>query len=57
MDAIAFLLPELHRFTSAEWLVYGGAGLAELAPVAGQTLVYLVLLVAAALFDLHRKNL
>lgn len=56
VDGIAFLLPELHRFTRAEWLVYPDAGVALL-PVLGQTAVYLVLLLAAALFDLYRKNL
>ena len=57
VDGLAFVLPELHRFTSSRWLVYHDAGLADLVPVLGQTAVYLVLLVTAALFDLYRKNL
>ena len=57
VDALAFLLPELHRFTSTDWLVYHGAGVQDLLPVLGQTVIYLALLVAAAMFDLQRKNL
>ena len=56
VDAVAFLLPELHRFTRSVWLIYPEGGV-DLLPVLGQTAVYLVLLVAAALFDLYRKNL
>ena len=55
-DAIAFLLPDLHVFTQSQWLAYG-AGWSELYPVLGQSLSYIVLLGAAGLFDLYRKNL
>ncbi len=55
-DAIAFLLPGLHDFTKSEWLVYG-VEWQSLQPVIIQTVVYLILLCAAGLFDLHRKNL
>lgn len=57
VDGLAYLLPELHRFTSSEWLIYHDAGVGDLLPVLGQTAVYLLLLVCAALFDLYRKNL
>ncbi len=57
VDGIAFLLPDFARFTSSEWLVYHTGGWQEVAPIAGQTLVYLALLAGAALFDLYRKNL
>lgn len=57
VDAISFLLPELHRFTLSEWLTYDTARWADLLPIAGQTLVYEILLVGAGLFDLYRKNL
>jgi len=55
-DAIAFMLPGLHDFTKSEWLVYG-VGWQSLWPVLIQTAVYLLLLSAAGLFDLYRKNL
>ena len=57
VDGVAFLLPDLARFTSSEWLVYHTGGWQDVAPIAGQSLVYLVLLAGAALFDLYRKNL
>jgi Cu-processing system permease protein len=57
VDIIAFLLPELHRFTPSRWLIYHTATWQELAPILGQTAVYLVLLIGAGLFDLYRKNL
>ena len=56
IDVVSALLPRLDRFTRAEWLVYGDAGLAQLAPVLGQSAIYVALLGAAALFDLYRKN-
>ena len=57
LDAIALLLPDLDRFARAEWLIHGGGGLPDLGLAAVQTLIYLVLLSAAALFDLQRKVL
>lgn len=56
LGGMAFLLPELHRFTASEWLVYGVQG-DELLFVLGQTSIYLVFLWGAGLFDLYRKNL
>ena len=55
IDAIAFLLPELHNFTRSEWLIYGNE-LRELFPVLAQTLVYLLLLTGSGLFDLYRRD-
>jgi hypothetical protein len=57
IDGVAFLLPDFARFTSSEWLVYHTGGWADVAPIAGQSLIYLLLLGGAALFDLYRKNL
>ncbi len=57
IDGVAFLLPDLARFTSSEWLVYHTGGWQDVAPIAAQSLVYLTLLSGAALFDLYRKNL
>lgn len=57
IDGVAFLLPDLGRFTSSDWLVYHTGGLQDALPIAGQSLVYLTLLSGAALFDLYRKNL
>lgn len=57
VDSIAFLLPSLDRFTATDWLVYHNAEAASLLPIAGQSIVYLLLLTGAGLFDLYRKNL
>jgi hypothetical protein len=47
----------LDRFTPSEWLIYHGATVVDLLPILAQTVIYLVLLIGAALFDLYRKNL
>ncbi len=57
ISALAFLLPELHNFTVSDWLIYHTGTWADLLPILSQSVVYLVLLCSAALFDLYRKNL
>lgn len=56
VDTLAYLLPDLDRFTQSEWLMYQGGSLQALAPLLTQSLVYLLLLSGIALFDLYRKN-
>ena len=56
VEALTWLLPDLHRFTRTEWLVYGTADWNQLLPVLLQTVIYTVLLSAVALFDFYRKN-
>ena len=56
IDGMAFILPELSRFTPSEWLIYHTGEWSALAPIVVQTVVYLVLLAGAALFDLYRKD-
>ena len=56
LDALAFVLPELGSFTLSEWLIYHTASWSALAPIIGQTAIYVSLLSAAAMFDLYRKN-
>lgn len=56
LDVIAFLLPNLDNYTRSEWLVYG-INDGVLGFVLMQTVVYLAVLFAAGLFDLHRKEL
>ena len=57
VKGLAFLMPSLERFTASSWLVYHDAQWTDLTPIALQTLIYLVLLIGAGLFDLYRKNL
>lgn len=56
IDALAYLLPDLYRFTRGEWLVYGEVAGADLGLVLGQALAYGLLLAAVGLFDLHRRG-
>jgi len=57
VDAIALLLPRLDAVTRGDWLVYARPPVAELAPALCGLAIYLLLLLAAGLFDLSRKNL
>lgn len=57
IDALAYLLPDLYRFTQTDWLLYGLVNMSDLSRIGIQTLIYLLLLAAAALFDLYRKEL
>jgi len=57
LDALAFVTPRLDLFTRASWLVDAAPSAADLASVAAQACIYTLLLCAAALFDLYRKNL
>ncbi len=56
VQAIAFFLPELHRFARSEWLIHG-VDWSVLPAILMQTVIYGALLSAAALFDLYRKEL
>jgi len=56
VDVIALLLPGLDRMTDTAWLLHGAPGAGLLGTIAAQTALYVALIVAAALFDLHRKN-
>ncbi|GGZ06504.1 ABC transporter permease [Pseudoduganella plicata] len=55
-DMIAFLLPGLDGFARAEWLLYGTGTAADLGAVLAQTAIFLTLLTAACLVDLHRRR-
>ena len=56
VQVISLFLPALQRFARSEWLVYG-SDWSALPPILIQTGIYVVLLSAAALFDLYRKEL
>jgi len=56
LDGIALLLPHLDSFTRTEWLLYQTGTAAALAAIGVQTALFVSLVVAAALFDLYRKN-
>lgn len=56
ISALAWVLPGLYRFTDAGWLTQTGLSPDALVYVLGQTLVYLPLLLAAAMVDLYRRE-
>lgn len=56
LDGLALLLPRLDRFTATRWLMDPDAG-AALGAVLWQAPVYVAVLLAAALFDLQRREL
>lgn len=55
VSLVAFVLPDLGRFTRTDWLVYG-IGANEIGFVLAQTAIYLTLLICAGLFDLSRRE-
>lgn len=57
LDMIAYVIPDLYKFTKTEWVVYAVEIQSELLVVFGQTVIYVVLLSSIALFDLYRKEL
>ncbi len=52
-----YLLPDLGRYASADWLVYPPDGFAEAPSLAVRAAIWVVLVSGAALFDLYRRNL
>ena len=57
IDALALLLPRLDAVARGDWLLYGAPPAAELAPALAGLALYGVLLTAAGLFDMSRRNL
>jgi hypothetical protein len=57
IDAVALLLPRVDAATRTEWLIYGAPSGATYAAALIGLLLYTLLLVAAGLFDFHRRNL
>lgn len=56
VEAVALLLPRLDAVTRTEWLLYGPPAAPALVWAIGGLLVYTALVVAAGLFDFHRRN-
>ncbi|MEO5327143.1 MAG: hypothetical protein H7829_02750 [Magnetococcus sp. THC-1_WYH] len=57
LQCLSWLLPDLGRFTSGEWLAYHTGNLHDLGNIAMETIITLFLLCGAGLFDLYRKNI
>lgn len=55
-DALAMALPRMDAFTQTAWLVNDAGAQIALLSIVLQTAAYVGLLLAAAMFDLYRKN-
>ncbi|MBI2319895.1 MAG: ABC transporter permease [Betaproteobacteria bacterium] len=56
VNAIALVLPALDRMTQTAWLTDAAPRAADFGLVLAQTAIYVLLIAAASLFDLYRKN-
>jgi ABC-type transport system involved in multi-copper enzyme maturation permease subunit len=56
VEALALVVPPLDRWTRTEWLVDQTGSWTALAAIAGHTLVFGIVITAAAVFDMHRRN-
>jgi ABC-type transport system involved in multi-copper enzyme maturation permease subunit len=57
IDAIAFVLPRLDATTRTDWLLYGVPQAGDYAAALAGLVLYTLLLLAAGLIDLRRRNL
>jgi len=57
MQGVALLMPRLDLMTQADWLIGTAPDAWALASVFAQTVIYVVLILGAALFDLYRQEL
>ncbi|MEQ9109211.1 MAG: hypothetical protein RIF37_07825 [Rhodospirillaceae bacterium] len=55
-ELVALLVPRLDLFAQTRWLVYGPGDIDSLVILIGQTVLYVGLLLFAAMFDLRRKR-
>lgn len=55
-DLVALLVPRLDLFAQTRWLVYGPGPVDSMIVLGAQTLLYVALLLLAAMFDLRRKR-
>jgi hypothetical protein len=56
VDGVALLFPRLDAVTRTEWLLYGPPPTAVYIGALGGVALYGVLLLAAGLFDFHRRG-
>jgi ABC-type transport system involved in multi-copper enzyme maturation permease subunit len=56
-DAIGYMLPTLDRYTVTTWITEAAVDADVLAALAMQSAIYTTLLLAAAMFDLYRREL
>jgi ABC-type transport system involved in multi-copper enzyme maturation permease subunit len=57
VDAVGLLLPRLDAVTRSDWLLYGAPAAGEFLHLLAGLALYILLLMAAGLFDFSRRNL
>jgi len=56
MNLVHYLLPDLWRYADTRWLIYDEGNTDSLIIILVETIIYSLLLLSAAAFDLYRKN-
>ena len=56
VEALALAMPALDEWTRTAWLVNQAAAWPDVGVLAGQSMLYVALLTAAAMFDFYRRN-
>ncbi len=56
MEGLSLVMPALDEWTRTAWLVNQQAAWADIGALAGQSALYVALLVSATMFDFYRKN-
>ena len=56
IEALAYVVPALDQWTRTAWLVDKAAAWPSLPPIALHSALFIILVAAAAVFDMHRKN-
>lgn len=56
VEALAYVVPPLDEWTRTEWLVDGAAAWSGVGALAAHSALFVVILTAAAVFDMHRRN-
>jgi len=57
IQGVAVVMPRLDQMTQTGWLIDAAPDTATLASILAQTVIYVVLILGAALFDLYRQDL
>ena len=57
VEGLAYLVPPLDAWTQSAWLVDAAPAAGALLPIIAQGGIYITLLIAATLFDFHRRSL
>lgn len=56
VDGLGLLVPDLARYSDTAWLLYDGVDAAALAAIAGQTALYVALVLTVGCIDFARRN-